>query len=184
MGKMYASYSLSLVLCWSRGLKVFCLLVLMLFFFLAILEIKLQISTTWARFWVLFCFHLFLREGLMFLLSPGVIFSSWVAGTTGMCHPHPACCFWTGVWNSCLLGRRSNSSLFCSGYFWDMVLHFSSGQPEPTSFSEGSCHCWGDRHMLPFIEVRTFKLYCPYWPGTSVLLISTPQVARITGVSH
>jgi hypothetical protein len=74
MGKMCASYSLSLVLCWSRGLKVFCLLVLMLFFFLAILEIKLQISTTWARFWVLFCFHLFLREGLMLLVWPDVIF--------------------------------------------------------------------------------------------------------------
>jgi hypothetical protein len=32
--------------------------------------------------------------------------------------------------------------------------------------------------MLPFVEVRTFKLFCPDRPGTAILLISTSQVAR------
>jgi hypothetical protein len=49
-------------------------------------------------------------------------------------------------------------------------------------------HSWDDRHPPPcpaFIGWDGFsETFCPGWPWIVILLISTSQVTRITGMSH
>jgi hypothetical protein len=43
----------------------------------------------------------------------------------------------------------------------------------------GVCH-----HTGLSVEIRSHSLFCLGWSGTTILLIATSQVARITGMSH
>jgi hypothetical protein len=38
--------------------------------------------------------------------------------------------------------------------------------------------------QLLSVEMRSWKFFCPGWPGTMILLVSVSQAAGITGMSH
>jgi hypothetical protein len=48
-------------------------------------------------------------------------------------------------------------------------------------------HRWNDRYVPPCPDIGWYKVlltFCLGWPQTMIFLISTCQIARITGVSH
>jgi hypothetical protein len=75
---------------------------------------------------------------------------------------------------------------------WQVLYYLSHAT------SQGLTFCWGQQgpHWSYFklpaittpsffsIEMGSYKLFCPGWPKTVILPISSSQVARITGVSH
>jgi hypothetical protein len=99
--------------------------------------------------------------------------------------------FFTGVYclsRQVLYHLSHASSPFFSGYFGDMVSHFSS-RPAWTMIllfklptvigTTRVCHYT----QLLSIEMGSHKLFCWGWPGTVILPITASQVSRITGIT-
>jgi hypothetical protein len=81
-----------------------------------------------------------------------------------------------------------NPMSFCIRYFSNRVSNLYLGLPGPQSSYLCFLCSWDDRHMPPhpgFINVvRVLGTFFPGWLRTSILPISTSQIARSTGVSH
>jgi hypothetical protein len=91
-----------------------------------------------------------------------------------------------------LLGRCSTTWAtpppwpFCFGYFWDWVSYLCLGWPGLWFSYLCFPHSWDDRDRPPYPAFVGWDrdLFLPGLPWNQILLNSTSQVARITGVSH
>jgi hypothetical protein len=77
---------------------------------------------------------------------------------------------------------------FCFHYFWDKVSFYAMTDLDLDAPICSSLHSWDGRHVSPhpvFIGWdRVLQTFCPDWPQTAILLISTSPVARITGMYY
>jgi hypothetical protein len=88
------------------------------------------------------------------------------------------------------LSYKPLSIPFCSGYFGDRISLFALARQSGPQFSyfklptiagmTGMCH---HNQLFP-IEMESHKHFCLGLPGTSVILISAPQVAEITVMTY
>jgi hypothetical protein len=78
-------------------------------------------------------------------------------------------------------------SPFCLSYFLDKVLLLSQGglgHHPPLCASHGAGMTGVSHHTQFFVELGVLLTFCPGWPQTAILLISTYWVAGIIDMSH
>jgi hypothetical protein len=105
-------------------------------------------------------------------------FLSFFFGSTGA---------WTwglGLARQVLYHLSHSASPFCVGYFWGRVSLYTWAGLQYDSIC-ASQHSWDDSHFAqPFSWDVVMQTFCPEWPWTAILLISTSWVARSTGLNH